>query len=518
MSKAHRPRRERERGSAMIVTMIVLFMLMLLAVTVTSISTTRSASALDAQLRVPAEAIAEIGIGVKLDQIEGSGGADLDPVTVDTAQGSVTVTATPVGDSIVRLDAVAHTTARGVTSRIEAHVVSSFHPAFFKAIYVGNRHGIASDLTLGPAGAAANPDPSETLQANWESLWENDADYVDGDIWVNGTVQLKMDTKVWGDVDTTNTLSGAVVTGNVSEGVAPIPPPDLAAMGYETRPETVVIDDPNAIPADLSEVFYKGRDTNDIHYSGAQGLQDNGRIFHLGRVTSADGPKTVGFDTSHNGKIYYVKGNLWIHSVSDKALPLPDDKNIQLTIVVEGNLYISDDLNYGENTTTGELTDSGILFIAKGDDANPESFVDANKNYRYDVGETIINDGGEVGVYEGPAEGQGNVYFGDARYGTGGVTHGFMYAQNNAYLTVPPNEDSVDQDWEKIYGVYGFLSAGGIFDLGARTVSSKYRNYKVTYDSRIQDGTLTLPGIPSGNGGDFAGLRVISWRTLPAGK
>ena len=93
---------------------------------------------------------------------------------------------------------------------------------------------------------------------------------------------------------------------------------------------------------------------------------------------------------------------------------MPTGSDVQVTVVVEGNLYIADDLQYTND-------DNAILFIVKGSDSSPESYVDENRDYRYDAGEKILNDQSDPndpghGVYDGPVEGQGNVFFGDPRF------------------------------------------------------------------------------------------------------
>ena len=143
-----------------------------------------------------------------------------------------------------------------------------------------------------------------------------------------------------------------------------------------------------------------------------------------------------------------------------------------------------------------------------------ESFVDANKNYVYDAGEQLINDDGD-GVYEGPKEGQGNIYFMDTAYGTGGVTNGFMYAENNAYVAPAVVSSAFSKPADYIYGVKGFLSAGGIFSLADRSNGSKYINYKVTYDDRIENGTFNFKGKPNSSG-SYKGLKVRTWRVISA--
>lgn len=221
--------------------------------------------------------------------------------------------------------------------------------------------------------------------------------------------------------------------------------------------------------------------------------------------------KTVlDFASEKDTKLILVKGNLWVHDTSSLTANLDPAAGTQkVTIVVEGNLYIADDVNYSNAT-------SGVLFIVKGKDASggsAESYIDANRNYKYDVGETIMHDNGN-GTYEGPKEGQGNIFFGDPRFGTGGVTDGYMYAENNVYMVNPPVSVSAPSGQDAVFGVFGFLSAGGIMDLNDRTAGANYNNFRIKYDPRLANGTITFKGMPPGLGGGWNQAPVKAWRQI----
>lgn len=272
-----------------------------------------------------------------------------------------------------------------------------------------------------------------------------------------------------------------------------IPVPDLAAMNYETIADRIVT--PTDIPT-----YMTGKQSG--NYYGDE-LSPN--TAHTNPYFHMKVNMDLGTDGS-GGKLIVIKGNLWLHDTSSLFINMPANKNQRVTIVVEGNLYIADDLSYNN-------PNSAVLFIVKGNDANPESYVDTNRNYRYDPGESILNDNGN-GVYEGPIEGQGNVFFGDPRFGTGGVTDGFIYAQNNVYLVNPPNNQGAVGGQDAIFGVFGFLSAGGIMDLGNRTAGDFYNNFRVKYDSRLQNGSVSFKGMPTGLGGGWNQASVKAWRQV----
>lgn len=360
--------------------------------------------------------------------------------------------------------------------------------------------------TLAPEFSA--PTGTELTDPNWATDHQGDGDYVEGDVHVNGDAELRGNTLAFGDVEATGTVQGQNRDSTATGGAASIEPPDLHAIDYESIADTVVT------TSDLSHPAFNGPlSGSDYGLLGDATGMDNG-VVHLGPNSSGG---TANFSSSDNGDLIFVEGNLWMHSTSNKKISLPSESGLVMTIVVEGNLYIADDFQY--NDANG---DAAVLFLVKGktDDPNTperedESYHDANKNLTYDVGETIINDDGN-GTYEGPKEGQGNVFFGDVKYGTGGVTDGYMYAENNAYLMDPSAAtdplSSFNED-DKIYGVYGFLSAGGVVDLGDRALGDDtYFQYKVKEDPRLKEQTITFKGLPGASGGGSA-FTLLSWTT-----
>lgn len=336
--------------------------------------------------------------------------------------------------------------------------------------------------------------PAPVTDPNYASSPKtDDADYVEGDVYVDGNVVITGGTNIFGTEDASGTTSGEPVGGDSNAGVERIPAPDLAAMNYDLLADRIVTT--SAIPTYMTGAQAPSYYGDQLGPSAAH----TNPYFHLRSALD------FGADGAGN-KLVVVKGNLWLHDTSTLFINMPSGSTQRVTVVVEGNMYIADDLQYNN-------ADSGVLFIVKGNDANPESYVDSNRNYRYDAGEPILNDNGN-GVYEGPKEGQGNVFFGDPRFGTGGVTDGYIYAQNNVYLVNPPNNQGAVGGQDAVFGVFGFLSAGGIMDLGNRTGGQYYNNYRVRYDPRLADGQLSFKGMPRGLGGGWNQAAVKAWRQV----
>lgn len=620
--------RASRRGSAMILAVVVIMMLTMLAFTVAAIGTRRSESALEDRFRVELLLAADSGVAMKTKEIRDSEGADLADRVYGFPGGTIAVAVHDLGtdgvdndgdgnvdeadeQGVVRLVSTA-TSARNVSHgrplvrTVEVYEHSVFHPLFYKALYVGNKYGVTGyGLTLGPGDAglrnpstgdnaaeAAYQSPSRGASsqsggttptggspAGLESYHTNAADYVYGDAYVNGDLELRGNTNAYGDVDVVGSAKGRPVSGETNEGASVIEPPDLAAQDYEGLSQwTVDVDDPtpyvNSGRSDTNTTNYATGVTNDadgdglglpsfINYGPFTSDEDHfhqqhsgdfdlhnfhfgasGATVDFGSVTGPDGS----YGTADDRRLFFVKGNMWMDTRGTTHFDFPSDKKVQITVVVEGNLFISDELSYG---TDG---DDAILFIAKAKDDDPattnredESFVDGSldgtPNGRYDEGETIINDEpafnddgsanpyhghyngtGADGVYgtaddaaedaiKSPKEGQGNVYYGELVATEGGISDGYFYAQNNAYIMpLPAGAD----DKKKIYGVRGFLSAGGVFVTGDRSKGDDYVNYRAEYDDRLETGEVDLPGVPT-QGGSYAGLQVFTWRELPPG-
>lgn len=346
--------------------------------------------------------------------------------------------------------------------------------------------------------------PTPVLDPTFDTTTHsNDADYIEGDVYVNGDTDIRGMTNIHGVVDATGVSDGDPVGSISNDGATPIPAPDLSAMNYDSMADRIVTGAsiPSYMLGESSTTDYYGTDL-----SGA-GTHDN---THFRLKTVLD------FASEKDTKLILVKGNLWVHDTSSFTANLdPAAGNQKVTIVVEGNLYIADDVNY-HPTNPSNPNNSGVLFIVKGKDSSggsAESYVDANRNYKFDAGETILHDNGN-GTYEGPKEGQGNIFFGDPRFGTGGVTDGYMYAENNVYMVNPPMSASPPTGADAVFGVFGFLSAGGVMDLNDRTAGTNYNNFRIKYDPRLADGSLTFKGMPPGLGGGWNQAPVRAWRQV----
>src|SRR6185436_10629279 len=104
---------------------------------------------------------------------------------------------------------------------VECYTKNTQHPAFHKAMFVGNDSGTTNyTVTLGPgpngtACVTSTDNLQHTVVGNWDTVAKTtDKDYVDGDIYVDGSLDITGGTDVFGTVDTTGSDSdGSTVTG-----------------------------------------------------------------------------------------------------------------------------------------------------------------------------------------------------------------------------------------------------------------------------------------------------------------
>lgn len=359
------------------------------------------------------------------------------------------------------------------------------------------------------------------------------ADRINGNIYSGEGVNIVDDAEVRGNV-----VACGSVNGNTADPATyqihdddlgnAIPPPDLQAMKYHlpnTHPECP----PGGghdynVAAELAAAGTSGSWTNN-GTAQKQILNPNHpcHIFRLNpsdRAGSANTPKSGYLATSRDdyfledptvsgntintidgqpcaatyrvnmapgsdNKVFYIYGNLWIHNLRayDMAIRDANGNGAKMTLVVCGNVYISDNIRYKVNDPTAAVA---IIAISDG-----ESYTDVNGNGIYDAGEPILRDDGD-GVYEGPAEGQGNIYFGDAVFGTLEQMDSFLYAENNFYDT------NLDASGSKKVILNGNMTAGNLVSIN-RDYGTQHSQLIVNFDNRIANGTLPLTGLPSMN-------------------
>ncbi len=199
---------------------------------------------------------------------------------------------------------------------------------------------------------------------------------------------------------------------------------------------------------------------------------------------------TMMIDVKNNGnnKVYFVDGNLYIHSPRVYAMRFRQP-GTKVTIVARGNIVISDEFYYNAN-------------------------YDPNLQYA-DMDSTVVKGAQDMLcliALRNPncPTNSGNILIGDAQFGTGGSIHAMLYAENDF---IDNNLNTVDQQF---ISVYGNMSAGNHIRLNRTTGSGQYRTrLDVTLDERIRDGSLTAPGLPPPVGTQRSIQLDTAWRIVP---
>jgi len=171
-----------------------------------------------------------------------------------------------------------------------------------------------------------------------------------------------------------------------------------------------------------------------------------------------------------NDKVYYIDGNLWIHSKPMFSFTLANQgpEGTRLTLVVSGNIYVSDNIFYGNAGL------DGLALIAIEDPKEPDS---------------------------------GNIYFGDPRYGTLEHMCAFMYAENDFY------DNNLSASGSATVTVEGNMTAGNQVAIN-RNFQGQHSKLTVDFDQRILNKTLTLPGLPTASS-SISGWQVTAWHEIP---
>jgi hypothetical protein len=363
---------------------------------------------------------------------------------------------------------------RGTDQAIQAVVGPVTGGIFNNAIFAGNEdEDPLYELDLGGFGAQA--------------------DMVDGDIFSGGDVVIAGDASVTGDIS-----AGGAITGGTGNEGASQPLPDLDAMNYPAIADVDVLNEfltggpsysyddaggsawqlPESNPAHIFRVNPSDRqsdvDSTTKHdffledpYEPVKSDsgQDGSNAYEVtfSGVDGAPGPNT-------NEAIFYIDGNLWLHNKKSFSLGIGQKAadGIQVTFVVRGNVYFSDNFFYGDKTT------DGVAFIAMEDPNVPDS---------------------------------GNIYFGDPVFGTLEAMQAYMYAENNFY------DNNLDEAGSAEVELFGIMSAGNQVNI-ERDYGTQHSKLTVEFDDRVKEGELEIPGMPGFKGGGGSNWQILSWRRV----
>ncbi|MSR61946.1 MAG: hypothetical protein EXS08_05830 [Planctomycetes bacterium] len=453
--------RNSTRGSAAVVALVAITVLVGLCGAMLMIASRSNSEGGVAVNHHQATAVAQAGLNEALLKVaagqtaEAEVGSEGAPASFGGGTYWVTVDA---GDEACTVRAFAD--VRGEQENLEALLTGGGQDIYDHALFAGNTSG----------------DPLYNLKLGGKNA---QADQVTGDVYSGGNVLVTGTASVAGTIRADGTITGASGETGVTQ-----PIPDLMAMDYANTADfkvaslfTTATYKSNALggkayqvpEANPAHIFRKNPNDrlSDINATVKNDyfLEDPYEPVHSDSgSTGADAcPITisgVGGEPGVNGnqKVYYIDGNLWIHNKNVFSFKIVNDSasGVQVSFVVKGNIYFSDNVFY-KNTA-----EDGVAFIAMKDSVVADS---------------------------------GNIYFGDPVFGTLEQMHAFMYAENNFI------DKNLNAAGSAKVAVYGNMTAGNKVDI-QRDFGTAHSKLTVNYDGRISNGDLKMPGLPGSGAGD----------------
>lgn len=196
--------------------------------------------------------------------------------------------------------------------------------------------------------------------------------------------------------------------------------------------------------------------------------------------TTYTAPMYVTVRSNHNDLVYYVDGNVYIHHPQVYSLRFRNP-GTRVTIVASGNITISDEFYYNA-------------------DYDPDL-------ERDDVNSRIVDNPKDalclIALKNTNTANSGNIFIGDAQFGTGGSIHAMLYAENDFI------DNNINGTGQEFISVFGNMAAGNQIRL-IRTGTNRTR-LDVSLDTRIRDGLLTMPGLPMPQAFQLQIERLSDW-------
>ena len=425
--------------------------------------------------------------------------------------------------------AIATGTADGQERRIKV-TVSFLAPPFECGIYAGGMGGTPWTLILRGQGDPCLVYSSGTPVGNYGGR-----DIINGNIFVDGNVAMFQqssvnpapypnDYELDGDVDATGDIDqydSAYIAGEANDHAPAYSYPDLLGMNYavnNTHNVGQIFADEGITQGKLP-YGHELRDVFQINPSGmtAECATTSGNDYFLtpssgligGSWDTAPTPLDVG-----ENRVYYVDGDVWVHSKSTFGFTLTG----KVTIVATGDIHISDNLEYADSS-------SMLGLVALG---------------RYDSNTGTLTSGG-------------NVIFGDPTYGTMYQASAMMFAANDfiynstaigTFSAEPEsgfiingslaalNHVSIERDWYTRSSVWNgwkyvderrparydpvadkwYDSGTGVELTSTQIGTIKHYQMIINYDDRVRSRDTQPPGLPRGIGYIFGG--ITHWEEL----
>jgi type II secretory pathway pseudopilin PulG len=282
---------------------------------------------------------------------------------------------------------------------------------------------------------------------------------------------------------------------------------------FRMNPSDNGVQDRNTSTARLNTAkddFYLEDPTHSAARGTPMGTWDNSGTPDNSWVGS-DGGMRVEVSPTGNNKVYYVDGNLWVHSSPTYTYQFKhsDPNGMRITFVVKGNIYLSDNLLYQRGT----FWNDALAMIAIKDpnyvNATPQDFMPGGA--RYTGGNPTLQQAEAQARDFNAINGSGNIFFGDPAYGTTERFESFMYAENNFY------DNNLGAGGTAKTNIFGNMTAGNHVQIQRDTsgVGANYKPLEVQFDERIRTGTATPPGLPPTPQTSGSDWTIASWRPVP---
>ncbi len=462
-----------ERGGALLVALVATIVLSGLAGAMLAVAGAFKKENVSATETSKSLYIAEAGLSVGIASV--TAGAPLNAGTIDDpvefSGGGYWCSVVDNGDQTMTVTSFG--VRNGHVRGVEAVMRDSSEGVFNSAVFAGNSSGDPLyDMKFGGLGGQA--------------------DDIEGNVYSGGNVKIVGDAAVSGEIKASGVISG----GAGKEGKS-LPVPDIAGMHYETTsdydvaslfstatfqssgvggsawqmpessPAHIFRKNPNDRTTDTSKTAKDDYFLEDPYeaINGSSTLDWN----HSTKITLSGVGGEPG--VSSTNKIFYIDGNLWVHNRSafSFAIVSSDGTPVRITLVVKGNIYISDNIFYQDADR------DGLALIA-------------------------IKDSGETD--------SGNIYFGDPSFGTLEEMDAFMYAENN-FL-----DNNLSASGSARVKVKGNMTAGNQVKIN-RDFGAQHSKLTVEFDDRLSAGDMSLPGLPK-SAGAGANWNLASWREVSA--
>lgn len=433
--------------------------------------------------------VAEAGVSAALVQLTGDGIADLGTEQNPTVLGDGRYWGTVVnnGDNTFTVTSVGE--SQGERRAVQATLRGPTGGAFNNAVFAGNSSNSGTyNMRFGGSGGQADRINGDLYSGN-AATFTNDAR-------INGVPRAlrTVTTTASSILPDANGAARRAATGEEQ------PIPNIAGMNYAVTADIKVNDEFRAATYKNSQQGGKAWQlpaTNPAHIfvrnpsdrtaqtaltpkddffleDPTQPLRadsnSDGRDPNVVQLTR-DGSTANPGPRDGNRKVYFIDGNLWIHNSSAMSFQLRHQggQGVQVTLVVKGNIYISDNIFYQNKNQ------DGLALIAIKDSGYADS---------------------------------GNIYFGDPAFGTLENMDSFMYAENNFY------DSNLSASGSSKLVLNGNMTAGNQVAIN-RDSGKNHTKLTVNFDNRLMNQSLALPGIPGTNAAGPTGFSVLMMREVP---